>query len=237
MRSARGFSFVGSRWLAPWLTYLFHPVLGRVFRGRVVNLGGIRVRLGEMDLFCLANVFCDYDIGFVREHLRDVHCVIDAGANIGDFSFVVRLLNPTIRIVALEPDSDNYRFLTEQPFAGTLECRQQALGPREGFGRMMKGEDAARHSVEFGQGVDQGVEVVTIRSLSAAKTLLKMDIEGAEKEVFRAGLPDTVRYVLFEWHYPEDVRRFCKEGDLRYVAAGGGDATMWAWTNTRASAQ
>ena len=110
--SVRGFRYFGTFWFGAWLLNLVHPLVGRLLRGRVLDLGGFRVRLGTTDCTCLVNLACDYDLDFVRRHLPLVDMVIDAGANVGAFSYLVTRFSPDLRIIALEPERENFRFLT-----------------------------------------------------------------------------------------------------------------------------
>jgi FkbM family methyltransferase len=236
VRAGRGFRFLGAWWLRPWLLFLVSPGLRRLFPNRIVDLGGFKVRVGETDICCLADLFVDYDIDCVRAALPTLDRVLDAGANIGAFSFLIRRLAPSIPITALEPEAANYAFLAAQPFSGSLDLRHAALGAREGTGVVVPGENAATHRVapvdspsgsESGRGT---VPILPLGALLSSRTLVKMDIEGGEKEILASPLPDAISILLLEWHYPEDVRVLRPEGAWQLTAKDRRlGATCWKW--------
>jgi FkbM family methyltransferase len=235
-RAGRGFRFLGIWWLRPWLLFLLSPVLRRLFPHRIVDLGGFRVRLGETDICCLADLFVDYDIDFVRASLPAMELVVDAGANVGAFSFLIRRLAPSIPITALEPEAANYAFLASQPFSASLDIRQAALGASEGTGVVVVGENAATHRVApvkspSGSGSGRAtVPIVPLEAFLSPRTLVKMDIEGGEKEILASPLPDAISILLLEWHYPEDVRVLRPEGAWHLTARNRWlGATCWTW--------
>jgi FkbM family methyltransferase len=236
VRAGRGFRYLGLWWLHPWLLFVFSPVLRRFFPRRIVDLGGFRVRLGETDICCLADLFVDYDIDDLRASLPGMESVVDAGANVGSFSFLVRRLSPSIPITALEPEAANHAFLASQPFSGSLDLRRAALGAHEGTGVVVAGENAATHRVaqtdsapESGAGWET-VPVLRLEGLLSSRTLVKMDIEGSEKEILSSPIPDGVSVLLLEWHHAEDVRVWRPEGAWRLTARDRWlGATCWRW--------
>lgn len=220
----------GPRWAGMLALYLVHPVVGRLWLGRTFSCGPFRVRLGYCDLHALMNLFRDYDIPLLRRVLPTAELVIDAGANIGAFSYLIRSLHPTIPIIALEPEESNYRFLVSQPFATRVDCRQMAIGPRSGRARLLVGENSVSHRVAF---ADQGdVSISSLESLVAGKTILKLDIEGGERAVLAAGLPAEVVCLVMEWHFSDSPRPLLPLGDLRLTLRTLYGLTTWSWVRT-----
>jgi FkbM family methyltransferase len=225
-----GLNIIGPRWAWVLVLYIVHPIIGRMWLGRIVSCGPFRIRLGYCDLHALMHLFRDYDIPLLRRLLPTAELVIDAGANIGAFSYLIRSLHPTIPIIALEPEESNFRFLASQPFATRVDCRQTAIGPWSGRARLLIGENSVSHQVAF---ADEGnVVVESLESLVEGKTILKLDIEGGERAVLAAGLPAKVVCVVMEWHFSDSPRALLPPGDLRLTLRTLYGLTTWSWVRT-----
>jgi len=222
-----GFRYCGPAWFGVLCLYLVHPVIGRVFPGRVVRCGRIRVRLGDCDLSVLVNLFRDYDIRFLSRAVAAADLVIDAGANIGTFSFLVKQIRPDAKVIAIEPDPETYQFLTSQPFASDILCKLAAIGPRDGHGQLIRGPNSVTHSMEFGG--EGRTDVISVASLVEGRTLLKLDIEGGELDVLDAGLPSGVEWLLMEWHYRVSPAERFPAGVLRRILTTIYGQTTWTW--------
>ncbi|OAI41377.1 hypothetical protein AYO41_01625 [Verrucomicrobia bacterium SCGC AG-212-E04] len=209
--ATRGFALCGRKWLMPWLTYALSPALSRMQPKRRIAFEQFSARLGECDLYTYANVFEDYRVSLLERALEEVELVIDAGANVGAFSWLVLTVaqkngaNP--HLIAVEPDASNVRFLSAQPFADRIEIVEGALGARDGHGRFVTGANSVTHTVDIladENGADDksaSLRVYGLGGLCAGKSsLLKMDIEGGEHEVLAVPLPPSVRYMFLEWH-------------------------------------
>jgi FkbM family methyltransferase len=122
--------------------------------------------------------------------------ILDAGAHIGLFALYARLLNPQVRIFALEPEEENFRLL-----AGNLSRRagakvsifRAALAGRSGKRSLVVAADSINHHLareeEGGEGSRQEVSAWALgdfldKNHIPALGLLKMDIEGGEYEIF-----------------------------------------------------
>jgi FkbM family methyltransferase len=224
----RGFQHLGPRWAPAALAYLLHPLLRRVLAGRELNFGGYRARIGECDLFVLGNLFQEYDVSFIQRILPHVERVIDAGANVGAFAFLIERLKPGIEIIAIEPDAENFRRLQAQPFARRIDCRNEAIAALPGTCKVIKGTNSATHHVEplTSNAVGEVVPCLTLNSLPTKPTLLKLDVEGAEKPLLADPLPDWVRAVVMEWHFPdESPQALFPAGMLKKGPGAGG----WSW--------
>lgn len=199
-----GFRFLGMRWLTPCLGYLLHPLLRRVLPGRRLSLRGFHARVGSDDFFVLGQLFREYDIRHVSEYLRSADLLIDAGANVGAFSWLARQLNPQIPMIAIEPESANFRSLTHQP---TLESNTRfihaALGPEPGHLFLVVSENSATHQTTTDPAHGVHVPAVILDELvgNAKRVLLKLDIEGAEKAILEKGIPASIFSVVMEWHH------------------------------------
>ena len=126
---------------------------------------------------------------------RGVTAVVDCGAHIGCFVAACKCRFPTLRVLALEPDSLNYELLLENAagFEG-VECVHAAVWSRDtplpfdqrGTNESRVIEDApsnpeSTHDVVAVSGRD--VVGLLAAGCSAAHTWLKLDVEGAEYRV------------------------------------------------------
>jgi FkbM family methyltransferase len=214
-----GFKALGLSWARPWFSYLLSPILNRFSPARVVRFVGFNVRCGQCDLYTFANLFEDYPIEIVRQALREVDLVLDLGANVGAFSFLVRVLceqdNLWPSIKSLEPNPQNVAFLRQQPFAHGVEIAEAAVGPTEGWGQLVAGKNSVTDRVDFSDTRNQrNVRVVTLETLCDRPALVKMDIEGGEREILRNGLPPNVLHLLLEWHASAGTERDLAPSDF-----------------------
>ena len=161
--------------------------------------------------------------------IGDVNLIVDLGANVGAFSFLVRTLASQARIVAVEPDKKNVAFLRAQPFARTIEIREAAVGPFDGKARLIAGENSVTHHVDLsGSAEGEVVSLISLDSLCQEPALVKMDIEGGELSILENGLPENIRHLMLEWHYggvPSDL----VAGNWKHISTDLHGATMWYW--------
>jgi FkbM family methyltransferase len=152
--------------------------------------------------------------GFYRPAAGDV--VVDAGANVGVFSVWMARRNPRGRVTALEPFAENFEYLRANLRAAKLgpdrvEPHRVALGASAGQGRMVAvGDRSLDHTLAPGGTAPDGepVPVVPLGGLfDLAKadriSLLKVDIEGSERDVFEGADPATLRRfdrIALEYH-------------------------------------
>jgi len=212
-RALEGFRVFGFGWLRPWIAYSVSPVITRLVPGRIGHFNGFNARLAECDLYTFANVFLDYPIAELSNALADVEMVVDLGANVGAFLFLVRRLcekiGRRVRMVALEPAAENAAFLRKQPFADEVEIYQAAAGPSGGTARLVHGANSVTHHLDFSaEGDGELVQVFSLESLCRQRALVKMDIEGGELAILEHALPESVRHLVLEWHHrgrPSDL--------------------------------
>jgi FkbM family methyltransferase len=142
--------------------------------------------------------------------------IIDAGANIGLASVYFANQFPNARIVAIEPEEENFEILVKnvapypnvQPIFGALwsegamvEVVDHGLG---NWGFMIETPSDDRKSSESNNQSVQGITIDTIleRYGIAEISILKVDIEGAELEVFQKSSSwiDKVDSLIIELH-------------------------------------
>jgi FkbM family methyltransferase len=136
--------------------------------------------------------------------------IVDAGANAGIATLYYANKYPEAKIVAVEPELSNFRALVKN-------CRnysrvvpvQAALWNKDGEVHLGQPNEAGTDYNKWAfQVVDKGLAVraITMNTLIAEAgiesiDLLKMDIEGAEREVFESGeWMSKVRAVAIELH-------------------------------------
>jgi FkbM family methyltransferase len=180
------------------------------------------------DLQCLEKVFVrrEYELPF------DIspRVIIDAGANIGMATLYFTAKYPDARILSIEPESSNFEILRRN--CGNLpnvSLINAALWPDPGP-LSIRDPQAGKwaFSVEERNGQNGGTDSVAtvtipqiLRQLGVKKIdLLKLDIEGAELELFSRGPEiwlDCVRLLVLELH--DRIRPGCAQAF--YTALNG----------------
>ena len=181
----------------------------------------IYLRIPTSDVATYKQVFVDREFDCRYGHEPGV--IVDAGANIGLASVYFANLFPGARIIAIEPESSNFEMLRRNvaPYPNVIAL-QAALWDRNeeidivdpglghwGFMTAAKREHATRtpdflHSVRAFT-VDRLVSDYALPVID----ILKIDIEGAEKEVFSdpSKWIDKVDAIIIELH--ERLKRGC----------------------------
>lgn len=155
-----------------------------------------------------------YSLPYIK-YLQEAHFIIDAGANIGIFSRMCRAINSNVQIVAIEPEECNFEILQRN----VEKCKDISVLKRGLWNKNAKlkilaadgGEVAFRvKEVDENSEYDiDGVSMPTIlRDFSTdAIDILKVDIEGAEYEVFDKTCEnwiDMVKILIIEFH--DDIK-------------------------------
>ena len=142
-----------------------------------------------------------------EEELRNVFVLekgmkfIDVGAHIGKYTIrAARMVGGEGRVVAVEPDKDNFEFLIKNIKLNDLEnCipLNVAAGSTDGEIILFSGPNSAENSIkqDFGKGSSK-VPVKAMDNILAENKigdvdLIKVDVEGAEYEVVK-GLEKTL---------------------------------------------
>jgi FkbM family methyltransferase len=191
-----------------------------------VSIPGIRypltVRLRTSDVTLLRSIFLEgeYDWSF----LKSPQVIIDAGANVGYASVVFANRYPEARILAIEPEFSNYESLRKntgvypqiQPVQAALWKEKTTLritDPSAG-NWAFRTEESNRSATSIRECgtvpaltldnlmIDHEVEFIDI---------LKVDIEGAEKEVFENSTSwiNRVGVIIIELH--DSLKQGCRE--------------------------
>ena len=170
-----------------------------------------RLRLGSTDVAVFRQVFL----------LRHYECsicnspqvIIDAGANIGLSAIYFASRYPGARIVAIEPEASNYALLKRNvaPYPQIIPINA-ALWKEDGRIQLFDPGEGA-HGFRISNSTESGLaergfcDALTIESIVkrfdlARIDILKIDIEGSEKEVFEssAGWIQKVSVIMAETH-------------------------------------
>lgn len=133
----------------------------------------------------------EYAIPFAH---RSINTIVDIGANVGYTALYFAKQYPSAHIIALEPIRDNFSLLADNTsnYAG-IEAMCAAAWSRD-CDLQIEDDHSAYDSfrvTEAGHETSGPVKAMTIRTLLAEHDLaeidlLKIDIEGAEKELFNA---------------------------------------------------
>lgn len=176
---------------------------------RLKDLAGpITLRTGGSDLAILDEVIIDRGYGFALNATPSV--ILDIGANIGLATLWFKHRYPDARIIAMEPDPESFALLERNTrHIQGVERVNAALTAIDGsIGLERGGLNPSAFHVRPLQPGERGVEAISMPSLLArlnltAVDLLKLDIEGAEKEVFEAhdiGWMEKVDVIAVELH-------------------------------------
>jgi FkbM family methyltransferase len=134
--------------------------------------------------------------------------IVDAGANIGLCAIYYASKYPTAKIIAVEPEDSNYRVMLKNiaPYSNIIPV-QAALWKADGRVSIGLADNEAREKWAFLVTGDKGnTTAFTLGSLLSkfhiqTVDLLKMDIEGAEKEVFEScDWIDRIVAIVIETH-------------------------------------
>ncbi len=200
----------------------------------------ITVRANDSDLAMFEQVFVagdyEFDPGFVPA------TIIDAGANAGYASLFFHRRFPKAHIVAIEPDAENWEMLRAntrgipliQTVKGGLWSSHRPLRIADPAAQKCMISLAPADDDDAG-GVVDGYGVAELMGMAGADVLdlLKIDIEGAELELFSENyLPwiGKVRVFMVELH--DRMRPGCAAAfyhairDLRFTQHQRGDIVM-----------
>jgi FkbM family methyltransferase len=179
-----------------------------------------RPRSSDLSVICQVFGQRDYE-GSAGE--RDVRLILDCGANIGCTSFYLLHRYPNAHVIAVEPDPGNFRVCQRNlaPFGDRVTLVNAGVWSSEGPLRVVRGAFRDKREWSFqvrpalpGEPADclaTTIEALLVRSGRPFIDLLKMDIEGAEEELFTAA-PDgwlrRTRHLAIELHGPSCERAF-----------------------------
>jgi FkbM family methyltransferase len=206
---------------------------GLEFRARNLSGAQMLVLFNEVwhgDIYRIADPKSPFHIGAGDS-------VVDVGANIGLFAIKAARLARGGRVVAVEPDPDNFALLTEhlaRSGLANVEVKKAAVSRAPGKAVLVQGfvNSALADVLPGGQrpagaGRLAEAEAVTLAGLLeefrlARVDYLKMDVEGSEWDIFESADAATwarVRRVVVEYH--DGLRPGCSRLLLGRLQAAG----------------
>jgi len=157
-------------------------VIAQVFKNGDYNLRRLR-RGPELAGFC--------ELGASS---KKASLILDAGANIGASPVFFACSFPKARVVAIEPENDNFELLSVNTRDLPVECIHGAVGSKPGLVDLVdpgEGSWGFRTSASGdGKSTNQSVQCVTINEIYKAHAhdcfpfIVKIDIEGGEHDLF-----------------------------------------------------
>lgn len=171
----------------------------------------IWLRKHTSDIRIFEQVFLAKEYNFELYNLAP-QLIIDAGANVGYSSIYFAKKYPMARIIAIEPDSTNYAMLLRnvEPYLNitpvkaalwSKKCNLEIRNPKAAKWAIQvkeAGEDDSQNKI-------LAITINDIFTLAACTQIdiLKLDIEGAEKELFEKNCEDwlsNVKVIVIELH-------------------------------------
>jgi len=137
--------------------------------------------------------------------------VLDIGAHIGLFSIQLARLCAELRVLAFEPSHDTFQCLRAnlQSFGcDNVQTFRMALGSTHGQGQMRSGERTLDNVLEISHSPCGSFPVVPLAEMlefagSDRVALMKVDIEGSEKQAFQSVSPALllrIDRIVLEYH-------------------------------------
>lgn len=183
-----------------------------------VNLAEkIRIDLrDEADRSVFNEIFKYREYRIAEESIRNaVYPILDIGAHAGFFSLYCHAQNTKVKIFALEPEPENFKFLQKNLKMNevkTVKAEQAAMGGQTGPRRLELSPDSHNHRLMESNRMSEN-KSIEVQCYSLADfcgknkikkvSLLKIDIEGGEKEVF-SGMSSAdfmmVNFIILEYH-------------------------------------
>jgi FkbM family methyltransferase len=175
--------------------------------------GVLHLRPGTSDIPVYLAIFVTGEYASLSK-LPAVNTIIDLGANTGLSAAYFARIYPGATIIALEPEAGNYRMLelnvhglsNVEPLHAAIWSHDTEL-EIDSSENGVRRDDWAFRSREVGQGGDRvrALSIATLLANYQIKTvdILKVDIEGAEVELFSTGTANwlpKVKYLVVETH-------------------------------------
>lgn len=204
----------------------------------------LNARLGSSDFDVFYQIFIQREYREMTAVESEIKWIIDCGANVGYSAayFASRFKNATV--IALEPDPENFAILVKniEPYQGRLIAVQAGIWHSDGELVLVKGEfgdgrEWASQTRMVSKGEKADVIVYGIKTIMSQFNInvidiLKIDIEGAELDLFSMQVSEWLPYVnqlVIELHGSECVHSFysaLKETDFLYQFRTTGEITI-----------
>ena len=171
----------------------------------------IYLRKEQSDPSIFEQVFSEQQYNFEHPDPRQVKWIIDAGANIGLSAIYFSGKFPNASVISIEPNKENFKLLQKNTRNyKNVTCINAALWyQKEQLDISNKEEKSAGYMIQSSlDKTGDFIESVTINELTERYnieeiSILKIDIEGSEKEVFQYNISpwlDNCTCVIAELH-------------------------------------
>lgn len=191
---------------------ILNELLGREVVKRVFIKGvGVFIRTNTPDLDVAISSLFEKEYGHIR--VSDPQVIIDAGANIGTSAVFFARKYPNAKIIAIEPEESNFNLLLEniKDYSNIIAIKAAIWGTpdKRNIQNRFTGHWGYTVSETFNKTESTGQEIdcITMDLLMAeygieSIDLLKMDIEGGEKDVLEksGSWVDSVKVITVELH-------------------------------------
>lgn len=147
----------------------------------------------------------DYPISLLNE-LPNNPLVLDIGAHIGTFTLLIKTIYPNSRIIAFEPNADNFMLLKKNIKHNNLshvKCFQTALANRTGVSSFTDMENFNENRIDInGELLVKTITLSNIQKfINDPIDLLKLDCEGSEYDIISSKFNySRIRYIVMEYH-------------------------------------
>ncbi|MGE3809686.1 MAG: FkbM family methyltransferase [Gemmataceae bacterium] len=181
----------------------------RFYATHSVQVDGLTLYLNPDDVYLTQQLlehgtYEETETNLVRRLLKPGDTFIDVGANIGWYTLIAaRLVGPTGKVIAFEPEPTNFALLKKNVEANGLTnvvLVQKALSDKPGSLKLyINEENLGAHSITHGPDEKNYVEVEALplddylRGEKKAINLIKIDCEGAEGLIL-AGMTSTLKH-------------------------------------------
>jgi FkbM family methyltransferase len=153
---------------------------------------------GDRGAFDQVMIQRNYDDPAIRI-LPDPKTIVDAGAHIGLASVFFANLFPSAKIIAIEPNPRNFRLLQENaaPYPN-IHTIHAAAWPRHA--NLEIDELGTSWASTVHESPNGAIPGIPLSSLAAKVDILKIDVEGSEKEIFEQNAIPSCKVLLIECH-------------------------------------
>jgi FkbM family methyltransferase len=189
----------------------------KILDGGEFKIPGIKssiyYRRRTIDIHTFREIFLRNEYNIKKFVLKEPEYIIDAGANIGFTSLYFRMIYPKAYILSLEPDRENFKL---------LQLNTQSVGSISALNCALWSEQKPLALIDHGLGLrgymvsevnSNTADTFTVQSTSLVKLIrehnfpridiLKIDVEGAEKDIFEKNYEDWLpitQCIIIELH-------------------------------------
>ena len=195
------------------------------------------VRRNTSDVQVFKQIFCEREYGCL-DALEDADLIVDCGANVGYSAAYFLTKFPRCTLVAIEPDAENFAAMQRNlsVYGDRVVLYNSAVWSKS-TGLVMapeylgEGEEWARRVREAHADETPQMEALDLQSLIGSRrvSVLKIDIEGAEAEIFSHQTPwiSQVDNLVIELHGEECEQIFRRAiSRVGYEIARSGELTV-----------